>query len=158
MPSLHQYHEDMATANRLLDEQSHDMVRKTLLIGNVSTFIFPAAHPVEGAHALVLARYPYNPSYHVWTQMTIYLAMDGADFLVFLEYTINDGQTWTSIPVDNTGDAVCGTDYRGNFAVDLSSIVGPTWIGARISINPPGTVTGHNSICRSHVYLERPGY
>lgn len=164
MPSRHDYHEDMATGLGALIQQNLDGIRRLQLIGNVSAPLLPSAIYGLGDLApnqeLILARYPYNPAYHVWTQMTVYVEItpSDADLAVLAYYTLDDAASWTAIPLNSNGDAVCGDYWEGSFAVDLTGILGPTWIGARIVVVPDPLTPGATNICRSHVYLERPGY
>jgi hypothetical protein len=163
MAARHDYHETMDIALQQLEQQSHDVIRRRLLISSVSTHIdTDTPGPSTPSFSFILARYPFNPTYSPWTQMTVFFEHSPTafpvDITVDLFYTIDNATTWNVIALDNTGDSVCGTEYRGSYAVDLSTILGPTWLGVKAVIDPDGLPPGETILCRSHVYLERPGY
>jgi hypothetical protein len=158
MPARHSYQEPMDTARAALQRQNEDGIRRMQLIGNVSAPVQPVATPASDQE-LIIARYPFNPAYHPWTQMTVYFeTVLAADIVLQLSYTIDNGANWTVIPLNNTGDQVCGDLYRGTFAIDLSGITAATWLGVVATAIVDPATPGQTVICRSHVYLERPGF
>jgi len=162
MPARHLYHPDLLTVNRTLTEQSRDNVANRLLIGQIATVFTMTTFPgqFEVPRTFVIARYPYNPAYHVWTRMVLRVeASDlNASIALTVAYTINNFVSTTTLDLEaDLGDNICGGDWN-EIGVDLTGITAATWIGVVVTPITTGGPTKpiERAICRATVYLEGP--
>lgn len=159
VPARFPWHPNLEQVNRLLTEQSQDNVRNRILIGQYAGTIYSTGLFVGTGKTFILARYPYNPSLHVWTQMHIYIEVDEADVDSDVDfefgYTLNDGASFTTLTLTNSGDTICGALWR-EAVIDLTGLTNATWIGLAVRVT--GLDPAERTICRSVVFLERPGF
>jgi hypothetical protein len=166
LPARHLYHETLRTANLLQTEQSRDNVRNRLLIGQIAVqaIFHQGGAQITLPAVFVIARYPYNPALHVWTQMRVYLETDDDEsdterITLDFRYTLDNGANWTALALDNTGDQVCGVLWR-EATIDLAALTNATWVGVAVKIDETviGGASAERGICRAMVFLERPGF
>jgi hypothetical protein len=141
-----------AKVNRLIRQD----IRMARFLGNViSTKLV-----TTGTSYIYLFRYPYRVKRNPFDRVLQVLeyAASGTVTTTIVEYTIDDGVTWTPIGITaGLADWTTGSSStNGSFEVDLSGIAADTWIGARIQFVANG-FANINVYCSSAI-LYRAAY